>query len=46
MEIQKTYVREVRYEKGEFNNNTQRVKQYSVSTSTDLTGHAKRRPNK
>jgi ADP-ribose pyrophosphatase YjhB (NUDIX family) len=46
MEIQKTYVPEVRYEVGEHNGNTQRIKQMSLSTSTDLTGHAQRRPNK
>ena len=45
MEIQKTYIKEVRYEVGE-SDNTKRIRQYSVSTSTDLTGHAKRRPNK
>jgi 8-oxo-dGTP pyrophosphatase MutT (NUDIX family) len=46
MEIQKTYVPEVRYEVGEKDGNTQRICQMSLSTSTNLTGHAKRRPNK
>ena len=46
MEIQKTYVPEVRYEVGEKDGNTQRIRQMSLSTSTNLTGHAKRRPNK
>ena len=46
MEIQKTYVPEVRYEVGEKDGNTQRIKQMSLSTSTNLTGHAERRPNK
>ena len=46
MEIQKTYVSEVRYEVGENNGNTQRQKQKSLSTSTDLTGHAQRRADK
>ena len=46
MEIQKTYVSEVRYEVGENNGNTQRQKQMSLSTSTDLTGHAGRRADK
>lgn len=54
MEIQKTYVREVRWEKGERpielspdgKPNTRRVGQLSVSTSTNLTGHAKRRADK
>lgn len=48
MEIQKTYVSEVRYEVGENPNkyNTQRQKQMSLSTSTDLTGHAQRRADK
>lgn len=46
MEIQKTYVPEVRYEIGEKDGNTHRIKQMSLSTSTNLTGHAERRPNK
>lgn len=46
MEIQKTYVPEVRYEVGEHKGNTQRIKQMSLSTSRNLTGHAERRPNK
>ena len=46
MEIQKTYVAEVRYEVGENNGNTRRQRQLSLSTSTDLTGHAERRADK
>lgn len=46
MEIQKTYVPEVRYEVGENNGNTQKQKQMSLSTSTNLTGHAERRADK
>lgn len=46
MEIQKTYVPEVRYEVGEKGDNTCRKKQMSLSTSSNLTGHAERRPNK
>lgn len=47
MEIQKTYVPEVRYEVGERDgNNTQRVKQMSLSTSRNLTGHAGRNPTR
>lgn len=46
MEIQKTYVSEVRYEVGENNGNTRRQSQKSLSTSTDLTGHAQRRADK
>lgn len=46
MEIQKTYVPEVRYEVGEKDGNTQRICQMSLSTSTNLTGHAKRRPER
>ena len=46
MEIQKTYVPEVRYEVGEKDGNTQRIYQMSLSTSTNLTGHAKRRPER
>ena len=47
MEIQKTYVPEVRYEVGERDgSNTQRVKQMSLSTSRNLTGHAGRNPTR
>lgn len=54
MEIQKTYVSEVRWEPGkrpikkssDGQINKRRVSQMSLSTSTNLTGHAKRRPNK
>lgn len=46
MEIQKTYVPEVRYEVGEQDGNTQRVRQMSLSTSRNLVGHAQRRPDK
>lgn len=46
MEIQKTYVSEVRWEPGEHNGNTQRICQTSLSTSTDLTMHAYNRPAK
>lgn len=46
MEIQKTYVPEVRYEVGENGGNTCKKKQMSLSTSSNLTGHAERRPNK
>ena len=46
MEIQKTYVPEVRYEVGENGNNSCRKRQMSLSTSSNLTGHAERRPNK
>lgn len=45
MEIQKTYVPEVRYEVGD-RGNTQKVRQMSISTSTDLTLHAHRKPQK
>ena len=47
MEIQKTYTSEVRYEVGERDgNNRQRVNQMSLSTSRNLTGHAKRNPSR
>lgn len=46
MEIQKTYVPEVRYEIGEYEGNTCKKKQMSLSTSSNLTGHAERRPNR
>jgi 8-oxo-dGTP pyrophosphatase MutT (NUDIX family) len=46
MEIQKTYVSEVRYEVGEKDGNTCRKKQMSLSTSTNLTGHAERRADR
>lgn len=54
MEIQKTYVSEVRWEKGkrpeqfspDGKPNTKRIKQMSLSTSRDLIGHANRRPDK
>lgn len=47
MEIQKTYVPEVRYEVGERDgSNAKRVKQMSLSTSRNLVGHAGRNPTR
>jgi hypothetical protein len=51
MEIQKTYVKEVRYELANVRRGRRKAteddyKQYSVSTSTNLTGHAERRPDR
>jgi len=48
MEIQKTYVKEVRWKPQDAKRgySSDNHKQYSLSTSTNLTGHAKRRPER